>query len=266
MGESIASAMDYLLGWLLHLPTDVALVLIALGTSLVLAIVRLVTTDQDLLHRVAEDKRTLRQLARQARANGNKADARRHRENITHITWHSLGRTLKGEGLTLLAAIVPLALVGTWCFYRLEYHPPKASQPVEFSLITPASEIDTIVHLVPQRGVQCSSGWVQPIQEDALPRGIARWQLIFEPRAEPYELMVRHGNQSLAHPVIVGQRQYLPPEVAHDTRFTRIALEPVKLFNLVPGLPQLALPPWAVAYLLLAIAGTFVVKSILHIR
>ena len=41
MGESIARLMDYLLGWLLHLPSDVALVLIALATSLVLAIVRL---------------------------------------------------------------------------------------------------------------------------------------------------------------------------------------------------------------------------------
>src|SRR6185503_11324488 len=113
---------------------------------------------------------------------------------------------------------------------------------------------------------QCSSGWVQPIQEDSLLRGVARWQLTFEPRAQPYELVVRHGNQSLSHPVIVGQRQYLPPEVTHDTRVTQVALEPVKLFNLVPGLPQLALPPWSVAYLLLAILGTLLIKRVSGIR
>lgn len=266
MGETIAAAMDYLLGWLLYLPTDAALVLIALATSLLLAVVRLVTTDQDLLRRVADDKRTLKQLAREARARGDKPQARRHRESITYITWQTLGRTLKGEGLTLLVAILPLALIGAWCFYRLEYQPPQAGRPLEFSLITPASEADTIVHLVPQPGVQSSDGWIQSIQEDSQPRGIARWQLTFEPRTEPYELTVRAGNQSLVHPVLVGQRQYLPPEVMHDTRVTQTDLPQVKLFNLVPGLPQLALPPWSVAYLLLAILGTLAVKRLSGIR
>jgi len=47
---------DPLLDWVLHLPRDVALLLVAVGTALILTVVRIFATDQDLLRRCKEDR------------------------------------------------------------------------------------------------------------------------------------------------------------------------------------------------------------------
>lgn len=265
-GEAVTGLMDHILGWLLHLPSDVALVLIALATSLLLAIVRRWATDQNLLHRIATDKSTLRQLARQARAEGDLVRARRHRENLGYITWKTLGRTLRGEGLTLIISIVPLTLIGTWCFYRLEYHPPRGGESIDVSLITPAIDIDSVVHMAPQPGVRCSSSWAKQVGTDGdpslPPRGIARWQIMIDAHPSAYDLNIRTGQQTFVHPVLVGQTRYLPPDLVHDVYSTHVSLRPVRLFDRLPGIPALGLPAWTVAYLLLAIAGTLLIKRL----
>ena len=222
------------------------------------------TTDQDLLRRIAEDKRTLRQLARQARADGDKAagppPSREHHAH--HLA--TLGRTLQGRGSHADGLDRPLALVGTWCFYRMEYHPPRAGEPIEFSLITPAIEIDSIVHLVPQPGVRNPSSWAQQVMADGdpsrPPRGVARWQLTIADSPQAYELNIRIGPKTLVHPILVGQTRYLPPDMDHKAYSTHVSLRPVRLFDRLPGIPALALPAWTVAYLLLAIAGTLLFK------
>jgi hypothetical protein len=261
--------MDHVAGWLLHLPSDAALVFIALSTALLLALIRVWTTDQDLLRRIAADKRTLRQLARQARAEGDPARARRHRENLTHITWQTLGRTLRGEGLTLVVSLVPLVLLGTWCFYRLEYHPPRAGETIELSLLTPVTDADSIVHLAPQPGVHCHSSWARQVAaEDSvrLPRGIARWQLSLDSQPQAYDLRIRIGQMTLTHPVLVGQTRYLPPDLTYMAYSTHVSLRPVRLFDRLPGIPWLALPAWAVGYLLIAVPGTLVLKRVMGIH
>jgi hypothetical protein len=269
-GETIAQLMDHVLGWLLRLPSDAALIILALATSLLLAVVRLWTTDQDVLRRLADDKRLLRVLARQARADGDRSQARRHRENLAWLTWQTLGRRLKGECLTLAVSLLPLVLIGTWCFYRLEYHPPRAGQPLVLTLATPTTEIDSLVHLVPQAGVHPASSWVQSITRandpDGPPRGIAGWLLTFAEQPSAYPLTIRIGQQTLVHPVLVGQARYLPPELDHRGSRTHLALEPVRLFGRVPGIPALALPPWAVGYLILAVLGTLLIKRGLRIH
>ena len=47
----ILKISDPLLSWLLYLPRDVALLIVALGTALILTVVRRFTTNQEMLGR-----------------------------------------------------------------------------------------------------------------------------------------------------------------------------------------------------------------------
>src|SRR5688572_13113410 len=113
---------DVLLGWSLRLPADVALILVALLSAAVLAGVRLFTTNQDLLRRAAADKKRLKELTWQAKARGDGEAVKRHRSVAGAVAV----KQLKAEGLPLVASIVPIALLATWCFHRLAYVPPRA--------------------------------------------------------------------------------------------------------------------------------------------
>lgn len=261
--QAILAAMDVLLGWLLAWPTDAVILVVAVATSLVLVLVRRWTTDQDLLKRVAEDKRRQKVLAAEARERGDMEAARRHKANRAAITLRSMPRLMRGEALTLLASVVPIALVATWCFYRLEYHPPRAGKPIEVALDAPVSAVGQVAHLVPQEGLSADGGWVRIVTADKAgePRGIATWTLRAEERVEPYALILRVGDRSFKHALLVGQRQYLPPRADHGDGFiTEVRLREVKLFGRLPGVPRLYLPAWMTAYLIVAIAMTFVLK------
>lgn len=47
----IVSVMDVLLGWLLRLPSDLQLIVVALGSAIILTAVRVWTSNQELLRR-----------------------------------------------------------------------------------------------------------------------------------------------------------------------------------------------------------------------
>src|SRR6516164_1963701 len=93
---------DFLLGWLLRLPRDLTLLMVAVFTALVMIGIRLMTTNQDLLRLAAEDGRRLRQLSREARRQGDKTALQRYK-----LTRSQVGLIkLKAEGLPLLVSLV----------------------------------------------------------------------------------------------------------------------------------------------------------------
>ena len=63
---------DFLLGWMLYLPSDVALLALACITAGLMALVRPLTTKQDLLRRISADQRRLSELTRAARKAGDR--------------------------------------------------------------------------------------------------------------------------------------------------------------------------------------------------
>jgi uncharacterized membrane protein (DUF106 family) len=267
--ERLLHVLDPALSWLLRLPTDAAILIVAAATSLVLTVLRLATVDQDFLERVAHDKQRLRQLRREARRRGDRAAARRASENLSRVTLYSMGRAMRGEGLTLAAAIIPVALLATWCFYRLEFHPPQAGQPLTVVVQTPVSMVGRLVHLVPVDGIAVDGGWVrrvEPAGDERAPHGAAGWQVRAEASAEPYLLAIRLPDRTLEHALLVGQPKYGPVRIEHgDDLATEIALREVRLFDLILGWPPVV-PAWLVAYLLIAVPLVFVLKRLLRIR
>ena len=257
-------AFDFLLGRLLAWSPDAALLVVAIGSGAILTLVRLFTTNQDLLRRAARDKKRLKELKRQARAQRDREAVKRYRATASMIAM----KTAKYEPLPLLVAIVPIAMLATWCFARLQYHPPRPGEEVAVCLYTPISAAGEPAHVVPQDGLEADR-WVQPVEpvDDQEPAcGMATWKLKAAV-AEPHRLTVRVKRDSFEHGLAVGGWTYSRPVIDHGSGFiTELKMRPVKLFNLVPGIPWIHVPPWLVGYLIVVIPTVVLIRRVFRIR
>ena len=279
INHAILTLADPLLNGLLRLPTDLALAIVAVGTGSIITFSRLFTTDQDLLRRCDQDKKRLKELIREAKRLKDTAAVKRYR-----LTLNMIGMTtMRQEGWPLLAALLPIALLGTWCFQRLAFVPPKAGETVAVRAYFPVSAAGDLAHLVPQTGLRevspATSGvrerWIQEIAKESEPgagaaaNAVATWHLQADANANPYRLQIRYGTCTVEKELRVGQAVYSSDMQLYDERQPVIGVElvmkPVKLFGLVPGIKGMHLPPWLVAYFLIAIPSVSVIKRVARI-
>ena len=255
------------LGWLLRWPHDVALVAVAIGTAAALTVVRRFTTDQDLLGRAANDKAQLRKRMREAKTAKCADDLRRLRDLKNRVALKAIGQ----EWLPVLVSLIPIVVVATWCWQRLNYYPPQANEPIEILAHFPITDVGKIAHLVPQDGLTASNGWIQRIETVATgpePYGVARWVVHAAACPEPYEIAVHYSDaQPYRHELLVGQRTYTDPISIQRPGSVQHAIE-LRMRQFVPfGLvPRLwILDPWMVAYLLIVIPFVPLLKKVLGI-
>ena len=260
------AVLDFLLGWLLYLPADVVLFAVAIGSALILTGVRKFTTDQDWLRRAADDRKRLGQLVKEAKKKGDREAVQRCRATQAEIGL----KALKAEGKPLLAAVIPIAMLATWCLDRLDFHPPQPAEPVTLALYAPATAAGDLVHLVPQPGLQAADGWVRKLSavtDDGPPHSLATWSLTGQSNGKPYPLLIRHGQRTYEADLRVGGRTYSLPLKDHGNEvISELQMRPLKLFGIVPGIPAIFFPPWLVAYLVIVIPFVFVVKRVLKIH
>ena len=266
--DLVLVVMDSLLGWLLAMSKDGAIVVVAGATAGLLSAVRMFTTNQDLLKRCHLDKKRLRQLAGEARKAKAKAELSRCRQVKKMIAM----KTLKQEGLPLVVSIVPIVCIALWCFERLGFHPPQDKEAVEVVAYFRVSQVGQIVHLVPEDGLSVEDGWVKEIEvakaADGQPYGLARWTVRGAARAQAYPLVFRYGGKKYEHELLVGQEIYSEPiKKQGNSAFSAVQLkmETYRPFGLVPGIRAIALPPWLLGYLLIVIPLSALLKKLLRI-
>lgn len=278
INSAIMAVADPALGWLLSLPKDLALAIVAVGTGAIITFARLFTTNQDLLRRCDRDKKRLKELTREARARKDKAAVQRHRATLHMIAM----MTMKQEGLPLLLAILPLAVLGTWCFQRLAFTPPKAGEAIAVTVHLPESAVGDLAHIVPRAGIRDVSGpngqsrWIQEVVSDVAPKtgktvgGVAVWRIQADASPEPHTLEIRYKQASVETELSVGRRTYSPPVAFYPADSpigcVQLDMRPVKLFGVVPGIGFLHLQPWLVAYFLIAIPSVTLLKRITGIH
>jgi uncharacterized membrane protein (DUF106 family) len=259
LNHFILAVMDVVVGWLLILPRDAAIVLVAVSTALLLALARKLSTDQDLLCRCAADRKRLRELRRGARRARDRAALARLGATQGQVAIKALAQEWK----PMLLSLAPIALLAAWCWQRLEYLPPKAGEPVSFTATFPISAAGQLAHLAPAEGLQAPRGWIRALAVDTnTVTAHATW--ILTGTRGLHSLTLRYDRHTFIHPLLLGERRYQVRLLAHDSKSIRTAvlLQPARLFGIVPGLPALGLAPWLVAYLLLALAAFPVVKRL----
>ena len=263
----IVAMMDCLLGWLLRFPSDVQLIGIAILSAVVLTGVRFWTSNQDLLRRCRADKARLKTLIREAKTRRDKDAVTRHRTTLGMIAL----KQLRQEAGPLLASLIPIVLLATWALSRLEFHPLKIGQPVEFAAYFPISAVGKIAHIVPSDDLAAETGWIQEITAvtgQGPAHGTATWQLVSSAGPALRGLQVSFGGRTFEHFIHAGSQTYEAPVQTHGDHLlaTELKLRPVKLFGLVPGIPAIHFPAWLTGYLLLIIPLTFLLKKALGVH
>jgi uncharacterized membrane protein (DUF106 family) len=266
LSDFIVRLMDVPLGGLLRLPSDAQLFIIALGSALILAGVRAVTSNQDLLRRCRADEARQKVLLREAKARKDTDAVKRHRATLGMIALKQFPQ----EGGPMLASLLPIVLLATWAFHRLEFHPPAAGEVVDFTASFPISAVGKITHIAPAEGVTAENGWLREIvavTELGRAHGEATWRLSAGASPAPHVLRVRYAGATYEHPLRAGATTYEPALKLHDEHVTstEVKLRPVKLFGIVPGWPALLFPAWLVAYLLIVIPSVPIIKKVLKI-
>jgi len=285
---------DPLLGWLLHVPRDAALVAVAVGTALVLTLARALTTDQDLLRRCKRDKKRQKQLIRQARRAGDKDACKRHRITARQIGLKAVGQ----EGWPLLASIPPIVLIAVWAFARIAYCTPDPWEGIALSMYFPADAIGDLVHMLPpQEGLDVEGGLIRRVGEDYAEDGVsvvagrAGWTLSARKRKTPYTLRVRCRGRIIEHELRADGRTYTAPVTRYGPRreqvfeyglgdykyrpFGRIGdwharvpewtVAGCTVFGPYAGQELFVADAWLIGYLLIAIPFAFILRPILRI-
>ncbi|KKL66973.1 hypothetical protein LCGC14_2139640, partial [marine sediment metagenome] len=233
INDAVANGMDYVLGWIMYLPRDVRIILVAVATSAILVFVRYLSTDQEWLKRADADQKRLGRLLKQAKRARDKDAKTRHKQTITLIKVKSL----KFEGKPLLYAIVPIALLATWCFTRLGFEPPRVGETVELRMFAPNAAIGQHPYLVPEDGLTVEDArWIQEIVKDTKVEpvgvwdtcndkisswvrktlrlktppleGVARWRIKATGTRSEYDLKIRYKDRTYVKKFVVGGRRY----------------------------------------------------------
>ena len=258
--------LDPLFGRILSLSADLAILAVSAATSLLVVLARRALCNQDFLRRVAEDRTRLKELIKADRKSGDVEALRRRRALLSRVAMSALGQEWK----PLLAVLLPVAIVATWCLARLGFHPPRDGEELVFAARMPVSCAGRVVHMVPAGGLECD-GWIKPVEvvtNRAAAFCEARWRIRARAAGGDRIISVRCGRRTLEHPLSVGRDRYAPDRLDHGGGFaTRVFMREIRLFGLLPGLARpIALPPWLIAYLVLVLPLTFVLKKALRVR
>lgn len=265
--REIVAILDLPLAGLLRLPRDVTLVVVALITVVILVMVRRFATNQDQLRRCAADLRRLKQLRREARAAGDQESPPRLARTVNAI---KLLR-LKADLTVLAFAIVPLGLLATWAVERLDFLPARVEQTLEVTAYFPLSSIGRLTHLVPRPDMAMRSPPLQLVTLDSEdPRqGRARWVIKPLHANVEFELIVHHAGEAASHPIYVGQTRYAPVLIEHrgNQRLARthVSLDRYKFLGIDPGLERIGLAPWLVAYVVLTLVLTPIIRRLARV-
>lgn len=272
LNDFILTITDPILGWMLMLPLDVVLIVVALLTALVLTAVRLITTDQAYLGRCKQDKKRLKELGKEAKRAGDKEARARYRTTMGQLGM----RQLAAEGKPLLVSLVPIALLASWAFARIAFLPPMPGDPVTVNAYFPAPRIGERVHMLPVDGLTADNGLIQrvrPVEEGDFAYGfygaMASWDVRGEASDEPYNMVIRVAGEGYDMPFIVDGRYYATPvKLITDApvQAMTVDLTEYKPFGVVPGAPSLMIQPWIVGYLVVVIPLAFVLKPALRIH
>jgi hypothetical protein len=177
---------------------DLALGILALGTALLVLLIRKRTTDQDFLRRCKLDRVRLKSRLKEARQAKNAHDVTRFKTVLNTIGF----RAIKQEGLPLLVSLLPITLIASWAFARLGYYAPVASEWVVVEFTVPVSEMGKLIHLVPQDGFETQDGWIQEVAKknnSPIPAGVASWSVRATTSGSSYPLVIRLGERTFRH-------------------------------------------------------------------
>ncbi|MDD4890471.1 MAG: EMC3/TMCO1 family protein, partial [Phycisphaerae bacterium] len=210
--------MDPLMGWLLRVPYDVAILVVGLSTSILMAVLYKLATNQDLLRRCKADKVRLGQLRKQAKKAKDKKAVQNIDMTIGGIQLKKMVAEFKGLG----AAIIPIMFVASWAFERLDFKPPQVGEDLTlkatFAIETKGEPAWVVVQ--PQGKIEPLTPTMQPIVEDpnidpyngqkieAGQNGMVEWKFRVKEPCDNLTARICYRGKATVHNLKVGGPHY----------------------------------------------------------
>jgi len=263
--STLVQALDRPLGWLLAIPRDLALVLFAALTALLMTVARRYVTNQNLLHRCVVDLKRLKELLHAARNTNDNASISRYRTTVSQIKGIQLAADLR----VLVAVIVPLGVLATWATERFDYLPIAIDEDVVIRAHFPVSSIGRIAHVVPDPAFDLKVSPIAIVAADLSDptQGVAEWTM--RPRLTgSHTVVIRHERETATHKVKIGAATYdLPIQIQKCSRIssTEVGIRRYLPIGYSLGGNIVNFPPWLMAYLILTLGMTPVIKRLLKV-
>ncbi len=290
LGDFLVVIGDPFLSWMLYLPRDVALVLLAVMTGVIMTLIRRWTTNQDLLHRCKLDKMWLKARMADAKRRKDKETVKQIQMTNSQIALESF----KAEGKPLLFSLLPIAILAMWAFARLGFVPPTPQDQVQMHLYFDVSEIDKLVHMLPNDKVTLHSDPIQQIGESrslqgGLDGGMATWVIQGQPSDEPHVLRFRYQGEIVEvkyradgqlyepnvqmlndHEKVLSAEfkltEYRPAGVVPGVAWYPIVpVSKIPLLSMQDAMLPIALPAWLIGYLILVVPLALLLKPIMRV-
>ena len=260
-------SLDIPLGGLLSLPRDLALLLFATGTALLMVLVRRAVTNQDLLRRCDQDLRQLKRLLRSAKQLRDKPRRQRLRNTVALIKGMQFTADLK----VLAVVIVPVGALACWATERFDYLLPHVGEELVVRAYYPLSSVGEVTHFVPTSGIELKSPAIQQVvlADGASPAfGVAQWTFQSTRSFEEAVLVIRHHGESAVHRIAIGQPFYLSPEQHYSNERlsrTEVLLQRYQPLALDLKTDAVGLPPWMIGYLALTLLLVPALKRLMRV-
>jgi hypothetical protein len=263
----LPSIIDWLLGWTLHLPRDLTLMLVVILTVGIVLFIRKRCTAQERLARVKRDLAQLRRLRSTARAAGDQHSVQRLDTTATQLKL----LTMRADLVVLAWAIVPLGLLAWWASARLPYYSPKTDDELTITASYSASSVDRLTYLVPHDGYELLTPAIQRVAIGDEAGSVARvsWKVRVTAK-EPCDvpLVIQHLGDRVEHSQKFSSVQYREPYQTHpksSVLSTEVSLREYRFLGLVPGINAWGIYPWMMAYLALTLVLMPIARRLLGI-
>lgn len=283
----ILAVGDLLFDWMLDVPRDLVLLIIAVMTGVVMTIIRRFTTNQDKLKRCNESEAKLKARLAEAKKCRDKEEKIRIRSVINQISMMKL----TAEGKPLLFSLLPILVIAVWAFSRIAFIPPTPEDKVDVIVYFDSANIGQLATLLPQDDVDIEGPAIRRIEtsynlKGETDGGMATWTISAAPRPKPYDLTFRFKGSTISAQYQLDGRSYASPAIWYDNNedviMTEFKLKPYKPLGAHVGLIDnlwnryLTLPdweglrvqdfvaPWLLGYLILVVPLTFILKPALR--
>jgi len=178
---------------------------------------------------------------------------------------------MKAEGMPVVISLLPIALLGCWGWSRLDCFSAQPDEPLAVRAYYPLSSVGKRTQLVvpEDADIELKDDPIRTVRldPDGEVNGLAEWTIIPRAESESIKLAFRHLGQSAQHEISVGGNLYAAPLNLQEGKFmaTETRLKQAKFLGILPGIPQIMLPPWLVAYFLIAVPFVPITRKLLRV-
>jgi uncharacterized membrane protein (DUF106 family) len=255
MAGIVDTIFNPVFGWMLNMPSILAILLLATILALISTLLQKYLTDQAKMKRLREDTKKLQKQMKEAK--NNPEAVMKIQSKMMPIQMDLMKESFK----PLLVTLIPFLLVFFWLSNHFAYYPVTPNEPFVVSATFEEGISGTAMLTSPTLRVEEPAQQIAAGEDD---EGLAKW-IVTGPAGE-HDLILSLGPINVSRKVLVtDEREYITPEMPRKGTITSFNVENERLIP-IPGLNIFGWHPgWIFYYILFSIPLSLLLKKVLDV-